>query len=196
MRRTSRLRQLDSALAARRSRATGGADLRRSTWAAGGQQQLVEKHDVILCESLCYPGIISLAHSMGRRLRGVAMDEHGLIPEALRAACQEHRPSLLVCVTTHQNPTNSVMPHARREAIAQIAREFDLFIVDDDIYGFLEPAPDYKPLAAYAPERSVYLTSLSKSVLPALRIGYLYAPPQTLSRLSSMVRSSVWMPPR
>jgi len=49
-------------------------------------------------------------------------------------------------------------------------------------------------LSAYAPERSVYLTSLSKSLLPALRIGYLYAPPQTLSRLSSMVRSSVWMP--
>ncbi|WP_085617770.1 MULTISPECIES: PLP-dependent aminotransferase family protein [unclassified Pseudomonas] len=155
---------------------------------------LSKSDDVVLCESFCYPGIISLAHSMGRRLRGVAMDEHGLIPEALRAACLEHRPSLLVCVTTHQNPTNSIMPHARRQAIAEIAREFDLFIVDDDIYGFLEPAPDYQPLAAYAPERSVYLTSLSKSVLPALRIGYLYAPPQTLSRLSSMVRSSVWMP--
>ncbi|MDZ3995158.1 PLP-dependent aminotransferase family protein [Pseudomonas sp. Teo4] len=155
---------------------------------------LSKSDDVILCESFCYPGIISLAHSMGRRLRGVAMDEHGLIPEALRAACREHRPALLVCVATHQNPTNSIMPRERREAIAQIAREFDLFIIDDDIYGFLEPAPDYKPLAAYAPERSVYLTSLSKSVLPALRIGYLYAPPQTLSRLSSMVRSSVWMP--
>ncbi len=155
---------------------------------------LSKNDDVVLCESLCYPGIISLAHSLGRRLRGVAMDEHGLIPEALRAACLEHRPSLLVCVTTHQNPTNSIMPPARRQAIAEIAREFDLFIVDDDIYGFLEPSPDYKPLAAYAPECSVYLTSLSKSVLPALRIGYLYAPPQTLSRLSSMVRSSVWMP--
>lgn len=155
---------------------------------------LSKSDDVVLCESLCYPGIISLAHSMGRRLRGVAVDEHGLIPEALRTACLEHRPSLLVCVTTHQNPTNSIMPPARRQAIAEIAREFDLFIVDDDIYGFLEPSPDYKPLAAYAPERSVYLTSLSKSVLPALRIGYLYAPPQTLSRLSSMVRSSVWMP--
>lgn len=155
---------------------------------------LSKSDDVVLCESFCYPGIISLAHSMGRRLRAVAMDEHGIIPDALRAACLEHRPSLLVCVTTHQNPTNSIMPHARRQAIAEIAREFDLFIVDDDIYGFLEPAPDYKPLAAYAPERSVYLTSLSKSVLPALRIGYLYAPPQTLSRLSSMVRSSVWMP--
>ncbi|AGZ37333.1 MAG: PLP-dependent aminotransferase family protein [Pseudomonas sp.] len=155
---------------------------------------LSKSDDVILCESFCYPGIISLAHSMGRRLRGVAMDEHGLIPEALRAACREHRPALLVCVATHQNPTNSIMPRERREAIAQIAREFDLFIIDDDIYGFLEPNPEYEPLAAYAPERSVYLTSLSKSVLPALRIGYLYAPPQTLSRLSSMVRSSVWMP--
>ena len=51
-----------------------------------------------------------------------------------------------------------------------------------------------KPISAYAPERSIYLTSLSKSILPALRIGYLYAPPETLSRLSSMVRSSVWMP--
>ncbi|AVD88304.1 PLP-dependent aminotransferase family protein [Pseudomonas sp. SWI44] len=155
---------------------------------------LSKSDDVILCESFCYPGIISLAHSMGRRLRGVAMDEHGLIPEALRAACREHRPALLVCVATHQNPTNSIMPRERREAIAQIAREFDLFIIDDDIYGFLEPNPEYEPMAAYAPERSVYLTSLSKSVLPALRIGYLYAPPQTLSRLSSMVRSSVWMP--
>ena len=78
--------------------------------------------------------------------------------------------------------------------IAEIAREFDLYIIDDDIYGFLETRPAHKPLSAYAPERSVYLTSLSKSLLPALRIGYLYAPPQTLSRLSSMVRSSVWMP--
>ncbi|MEB3842959.1 aminotransferase-like domain-containing protein [Pseudomonas guariconensis] len=155
---------------------------------------LSKTDDVILCESFCYPGIISLAHSLGRRLQGVAVDEHGLIPEALRAACLEHRPTLLVCVTTHQNPTNSIMPHARREAIAAIAREFDLVIIDDDIYGFLAPTPSYKPLAAYAPERSIYLTSLSKSVLPALRIGYLYAPPHMLSRLSSMVRSSVWMP--
>ncbi|MFE1817274.1 aminotransferase class I/II-fold pyridoxal phosphate-dependent enzyme, partial [Metapseudomonas otitidis] len=82
--------------------------------------------------------------------QGVAVDEHGLIPEALRAACLEHRPTLLVCVTTHQNPTNSIMPHARREAIAAIAREFDLVIIDDDIYGFLAPTSSYKPLAAYA----------------------------------------------
>lgn len=150
--------------------------------------------DMILCEEYCYPGIISLAHSLGRRLHGVQVDEYGLVPAALRAACIEHRPTLLVTVATHQNPTNSIMPESRRLEIAEIAREFDLYIIDDDIYGFLETRPAHKPLSAYAPERSVYLTSLSKSLLPALRIGYLYAPPQTLSRLSSMVRSSVWMP--
>ncbi|WP_414159833.1 PLP-dependent aminotransferase family protein [Pseudomonas sp. BNK-45] len=155
---------------------------------------LSNTNDLILCEEHCYPGIISLAHSLDRRLMGVQIDEYGLVPEAFRAACQEHRPALLVCVTTHQNPTNSIMPPERREAIAQIAREYDVFIIDDDIYGFLETHTVHKPISAYAPERSIYLTSLSKSILPALRIGYLYAPPETLSRLSSMVRSSVWMP--
>lgn len=155
---------------------------------------LSKTNDVILCEEHCYPGIISLAHSLDRRLMGVKIDEFGLLPEAFRAACIEHRPALLICVTTHQNPTNSVMPPQRREAIAQIAREYDVFIIDDDIYGFLESQPTDMPISAYAPERSIYLTSLSKSILPALRIGYLYAPPETLSRLSSMVRSSVWMP--
>lgn len=75
--------------------------------------------------------------------------------------------------------------------------EFDLFIVDDDIYGFLEPDRATSRTQRMRLNAQVYLTSLSKSVLPALRsikLHLLYAPPQTLSRLSSMVRSSVWMP--
>jgi len=155
---------------------------------------LSESNDLILCESLCYPGIISLAHSLQRRLRGVAMDEEGIIPAALRELCQRERPRMLVCVATCQNPTTATMSHQRRAEIAAIAEEFDFLILDDDIYGFLATDTTLRPLASYAPERSVYLTSLSKSVLPALRIGYLYAPPRLLSRLTAMVRSSVWMP--
>lgn len=151
-------------------------------------------NDLILCESLCYPGIISLAHSLQRRLRGVAMDEEGIIPAALRELCLQERPKMLVCVATCQNPTTATMSHKRRAEIAAIAEEFDFLILDDDIYGFLASDPTLRPLASYAPDRSVYLTSLSKSVLPALRIGYLYSPPRLLSRLSAMVRSSVWMP--
>ena len=155
---------------------------------------LTESDDLILCESLCYPGIISLAHSLQRRLRGVEMDEEGIIPASLREVCQRERPAMLVCVATCQNPTTATMSHQRRAEIAAIAEEFDFLILDDDIYGFLATDTTLRPLASYAPERSVYLTSLSKSVLPALRIGYLYAPARLLSRLTAMVRSSVWMP--
>ncbi|MCU1738113.1 MULTISPECIES: aminotransferase-like domain-containing protein [Pseudomonas] len=150
--------------------------------------------DLVLCEALCYPGIISLAHGLERRLGGVEMDEEGIIPEALRKRCLREKPALLICVATCQNPTTAIMSAARRAQIAAIAEEFDFIIIDDDIYGFLANDPSIKPLSSYAPERSVYLTSLSKSVMPALRIGYLYSPPKLLSRLTSMVRSSIWMP--
>lgn len=150
--------------------------------------------DLVLCEALCYPGIISLAHGLERRLGGVEMDAEGIIPEALRERCLREKPALLICVATCQNPTTAIMSAARRAQIAAIAEEFDFIIIDDDIYGFLANDPSIKPLSSYAPERSVYLTSLSKSVMPALRIGYLYSPPKLLSRLTSMVRSSIWMP--
>src|SRR5450830_1883390 len=150
--------------------------------------------DLILCEALCYPGIISLAHGLERRLGGVEMDEEGIIPEALRERCRREKPALLICVATCQNPTTAIMSAARRAQIAALAEEFDFIIIDDDIYGFLANDPSIKPLSSYAPERSGYLTSLSKSVMPALRIGYLYSPPKLLSRLTSMVRSSIWMP--
>lgn len=150
--------------------------------------------DLVLCESLCYPGIISVAHGLERRLRGVAMDEEGILPEALREQCLREKPALLVCVASCQNPTTAIMSPRRRAQIAAIAEEFDFLIIDDDIYGFLATDPSIKPLSSYAPQRSVYLTSLSKAIMPALRVGYLYSPPKLLSRLSSMVRSSVWMP--
>ncbi|MNJ49955.1 putative HTH-type transcriptional regulator YdcR [compost metagenome] len=155
---------------------------------------LTNAGDLVLCEELCYPGIISMAHGLERRLRGVPMDDEGIIPEALRELCLREKPAMLVCVATCQNPTAAIMSQKRRAQIAALAEEFDFIILDDDIYGFLATDPSIKPLSAFAPDRSVYLTSLSKSVMPALRIGYIYSPPKLLSRLTSMVRSSVWMP--
>ncbi|MNT11865.1 putative HTH-type transcriptional regulator YdcR [compost metagenome] len=84
------------------------------------------------------------------------------------------------------------MSPARRCQIAEIAREFDFALVDDDLYGFLAPSP-VPPLASFAPERTLYLTSLSKSVLSTVRMGYLHCPPEWLARLAVSVRSSIWM---
>jgi DNA-binding transcriptional MocR family regulator len=155
---------------------------------------LTDHGDLVLSEALCYPGIISAVHGTGRRLVGVPMDEHGIIPEALREICMRERPAMLICVATCQNPTAAIMPNVRRAQIAALAEEFDFIILDDDIYGFLADDPQIRPLTCFAPERSVFLTSLSKSILPALRIGYLYSPARLLSRLTSTVRSTIWMP--
>lgn len=153
---------------------------------------LTRHGDLVLCESLCYPGVASVVHSLGRRLKGVRLDDEGMSPDHLRELCQAERPALVICVATCQNPTTSVMSATRRSQIAEIAREFDFALVDDDLYGFLAPNP-VPPLASFAPERTLYLTSLSKSVLSTVRLGYLHCPPEWLARLAAAVRTSVWM---
>lgn len=153
---------------------------------------LTRPGDLVLCESLCYPGLASVVLGLGRRLKGIATDNQGMTPDALRAQCRDERPAMTICIATCQNPTASVMPVARRERIAAIAREFDFILVDDDIYGFLAPEP-LPPLASYAPERSLYLTSLSKCALPSLRLGYVHGPAEWLTRLAASVRTSIWM---
>jgi DNA-binding transcriptional MocR family regulator len=153
---------------------------------------LTKPDDLVACESLCYPGITSVIHSLGRRVIGVPMDGEGMAPDALRDLCQRQRPALIICVATCQNPSTAVMSAERRKAIAEIAREFDTALLDDDIYGFLSPSP-IAPLATFAPERTAYLTSLSKSVAPSVRLGYMHCPPEWLPRMTASVRMSIWM---
>lgn len=153
---------------------------------------LTRPGDLICCESLCYPGIASVVLGLGRRLQGIAMDSDGMLPEQLAQQCAQEKPAMVICIATLQNPTTAIMPAHRRREIAQIAREHDLLLLDDDLYGFL--APDaVAPLATFAPERTIYLTSLSKSVSSTIRLGYLHCPPEWLPRITSSVRTSIWM---
>ncbi|WP_028101374.1 aminotransferase-like domain-containing protein [Pseudoduganella violaceinigra] len=177
-------------LAARPEQVLLTAGAQHGLWVA--VNALTRAGDLVLSESLCYPGVASVVHSLGRRLQGVAMDHEGMDPDSLRALCQRERPAMVICIATCQNPTTRVMSAARRARIAEIAREFDFILVDDDLYGFLAPQP-MQPLASYAPERTLYLTSLSKSVFSTVRLGYLHCPPAWLAGLAASVRTSVWM---
>lgn len=153
---------------------------------------LTEPGDVLLTEALAYPGLLAIASQARLRVVPVAIDEHGLIPEALREAARLHRPKLLATVATLHNPTTAVLPAARRAEIAAIAREFDFALLDDDVYGFLVPDRP-PPLASFAPERSCYVTCTSKALVPGLRIGYIGAPAAWIERVTAAVRTSVWM---
>lgn len=148
----------------------------------GGQQAilavlaaLTRPGDCILAEELTYPGLKTAATLIDRKLEGLPMDRHGLIPEAYERALAARRGRVLYCLPTVHNPTTVTMPLERRRAIVDIARRHDGVIVEDTIYGFLQ---DGRPpaLAGLAPERVFYISALSKSVSPALRIGFVGMP--------------------
>lgn len=148
--------------------------------------------DTVLTEHLTFYGMKSAATLLGLRLHGVAMDEYGLVPEALETACRQHAPKALYCIPTLQNPTTAIMPAERRATVAEICKRHGVVIVEDDIYGFLQTgAPP--PVSSFAPDNSVFVTSLSKCVAPGLRIGFVKAPPTILERMSSALRATTWM---
>jgi DNA-binding transcriptional MocR family regulator len=148
--------------------------------------------DLILCEALTYPGFLGAARLLGLRVRGVAIDDEGLIPESLEEICRTDRPRLLYCMPTLQNPTCSQIPATRRRAIARIAQQYDLMIVQDEIQlGMIDdPGPS---LAALAPDHVFTIASLSKLASPGIRIAYLVGPASHGARLAELIWSSVWM---
>ena len=154
---------------------------------------LTRPGDRILTERLTYQGVKPAAAMLGLRLEGVALDDEGLLPEALDQAIDETGARLLYCTPTLQNPTTSTVSDARKRAIAAIAARRDITIIEDDIYGILLEPPAPLPLATYAPDHTIYVTSLSKSVAPGLRIGYVAPPPRLVERIGAAVRASCWM---
>lgn len=152
---------------------------------------LLSPGDVVLTEELTWWGMKTFARHLGVDLHGLQLDEFGIIPDALEHACRTKNPKALYCMPSVQNPMSCVMPEKRREEIAAIAESHDVAIVEDDTYGFL--VGDIKPLSAYAPDRSYYITSASKSLAPALRIGFIRAPNNMVDKLAARICSTIWV---
>ncbi len=178
-----------------------GADWRRIICCGGAQQGLAfatatvaRRGDTVLCEASTYGGVKALAAHGGWRLKGVALDEEGLDPDALEAAIRETGARVLSTIPTLQNPTGRIMSLARREAIVAIARKHDLTIIEDDVYGaYVTGAPP--PFALLAPERTFHVTSVSKTLGPGLRTGFLVAPTaEAFDRVLEGVRAMTYAP--
>lgn len=153
---------------------------------------LLQPGDLLLTEALTFPGVRTLARLLHLRLQAVAMDEDGLLPDAFESACRQGSAKALYCMPSIQNPTGSVMPVARRQTIAAIAERYGVAIIEDDVYGFLDEQA-LPPLSSYAPTQGHYLTSLSKSIGPGLRVGFLSVPPGRADPFRAAVQGTVWM---
>lgn len=137
---------------------------------------IVEGGEAVMAENLNYPVLRPALKRLGLGTIGLEMDEQGLLPQAFEQAARTGESRLLYLVPTLHNPTTGSMPRARREAIVAIARRYNITIVEDDVFRLLVPRVQPPPLYALAPERTFYVTSLSKILAPGLRVGFVATP--------------------
>src|SRR5262249_4586615 len=138
-------------------------------------------------------GIKAAARELGVRLVGVAMDAHGILPDALKSACKEYKPKAVYLTPTLHNPTTATLPQERREAIADIIAANKTILIEDDAYGWLNPAAS--PIANLIPERTYLAVGLSKCVAPALRVSYLLVPDAEAERaMRNSLAATMQMP--
>jgi DNA-binding transcriptional MocR family regulator len=141
-------------------------------------------------EALGYPGALRAARTMGRTLVPLAMDGEGVTPAALRSTLAAANPPRAVyLMPSLQNPTGATMGLARRAEIVAIAREHDITLIEDDVYSVFAP-PELPRLVDLAPERVMYIGSLSKSLAIGLRVGYLVVPPDRIDSCTAWMQAT------
>jgi 2-aminoadipate transaminase len=157
---------------------------------------MLSKGDTIIIEGATYGGAMGRLSGMGVNYVGVDLDDDGICMESLENTLKDLKakgitPKFIYTIPTVQNPTGSVMPVDRRKRMLELADEYGVAIFEDDCYADLIWDGE-RPPAIYALDREdggrrvLYCGSFSKSVAPALRIGYIVADWDALSYMVAM----------
>lgn len=129
---------------------------------------------VVLTEELAYPGFRHAVQQLRARAVSVEQDDQGPVPASVRAACEAHDVQVLATSAFAHNPTTITTSPERRAEIAALAETYDFQIIDDQSYGLVRlDKPAYRDLA---PDRVWFISGLSKSIAPNLRIGWFITP--------------------
>ncbi len=138
--------------------------------------------DYVAFEELTYAQVARSAAMIGRRLTMLEADEHGIIPEEFERVCAQKHPKAAFMMPTAKNPSATTIPLERRREIVEIARQHNVWLVEDNLYGRM--VDDGIPLLAeLAPEKTFHVGGLSKSVAAGVRGGWVACPPHFAERL-------------
>ncbi len=144
---------------------------------------LLDPGDAVLMENPTYLGALQAFRPYRPRLVPVASDDQGMLPEALEAAIAAERPKLVYVMPNFQNPRGSSMGPQRRAAVAEICREAGVALVEDDPYGELRYRHQGQPGLRDFWDQTIYLGTVSKTLAPALRLGWVVVPPELMPAL-------------
>ncbi|MFJ5685835.1 PLP-dependent aminotransferase family protein [Streptomyces sp. NPDC093099] len=150
--------------------------------------------DVVAVDALTYPGFKVLAHAFHLDLAPLTATADGPDLDALEKLCATRPVRAIYTMPTLHNPLGWVMPATDRARLIALARQHGLLIIEDASYAYLveDPPP---PLAATAPDITIYVSGLSKSVATGLRVGFVVAPPSAMPSLERAIRATTWNTP-
>jgi 2-aminoadipate transaminase len=154
---------------------------------------LLARGDTVLIEQDCYEGTINRYTRLGVTPLGLPLDRDGMRMDALSNALDDLkrkgvRPKFIYTIPTVQNPTGTIMPVERREEMLRLSKLHGVPIFEDDCYCDLIWS-GHRPPAIYAMAKEggvIHIGSFSKSIAPALRVGYIVASWDVLSRMLSL----------
>lgn len=139
---------------------------------------LISPGDYVAVEAPTYLGAITAFNAYEPRYVEIETDDGGVIPESLEHLLKNTKCKMIYSIPTFQNPSGRTISLARRQQIAEIIIRRQALLVEDDAYGFVRyRGDDLPPIKVFAPDNVVYLSTLSKTLAPGLRIGYCVAPP-------------------
>jgi 2-aminoadipate transaminase len=153
-------------------------------------QVLLEPGDTVILEEFTYGGYLTKLKRLGVKIVGAPLDEDGIKVDALGRILADLKqkgttPKYICTVPTIQNPTGSIMPLDRRHQFLALAREYGVPVFEDECYADLTWGGMNAPPALYSldPSRVIHIGSFSKTLAPALRLGYVVADWEFMSRM-------------
>ena len=151
---------------------------------------LLDSNDKVLVETPTFIGALQSFNQYNPQYVAVASDEDGLIPDSIDDEVARTA-KFLYSIPNFQNPTGRRLSLSRRQALAAKAKQNNLVLIEDDPYGDLDYQGQRLPaLYTLAPENTVYLGSFSKILAPGLRLGYIVANRQFISKLLPLKQAS------
>ncbi|MFA6267370.1 MAG: PLP-dependent aminotransferase family protein [Pseudolabrys sp.] len=154
---------------------------------------LLSRGDTVIVEKDNYQGTLNRLTKLGVNAVGIPLDKGGMKMDALEAALKDLksrgiRPKFIYTIPTVQNPTATVLDESRRARMLELADEYGVPIFEDDCYSDLVWSGT-RPRAIHAMSQSdnvIHIGSFSKSIAPALRVGFIVAPWQIMSRMLAL----------
>lgn len=136
-------------------------------------QHLIQPGDWVVVEAPTFHGYLSLLRQAGAQILGIPMAATGMNLDLLEQYLQSHRPRLIYTISTLHNPTGITTDLAHRRRLLDLAEQYDCWIVEDNAYEWLSFAATPPPIKALdSRDRVIYLGTFSKTLMPALRLGY------------------------